>query len=214
MIFVLDSSGSINYHANGIYKNNYETVRNFTYEFVDGLNIGPDENQIGVIIYGSEGQVVFNLNNFTEKAPLLDEIRRIPYVGQATNTADGLCLLLKEGFTEDSGARLSSDNVFRLAIVLTDGRSNRESQHCNSDTLQAAEAVHNFTHPIIVYAIGVTDNVNDEELRAIASEEEFIVHLEDFSPTLFAQTSDEQAYQLCFRSKCLKWDVEVTLLIC
>ena len=193
---MLDSSGSIG-------TDNYETVRNFTYGFVDGLSIGPDENQIGLIIYGSEGHVVFNLSTFAEKAPLLEEIRRIPYLGQLTNTADGLCLLLEEGFTEDSGARLSSDNVFQLAIVLTDGHSNRESQRCNWTTLEAAEAVHNFTHPILVYAIGVTDDVNGEELKAIASEEEFIAYLEDFDSTLFTRTSDEQTYQLCFRSKCL-----------
>ena len=194
---MLDSSGSIG-------TDNYETVRNFTYRFVDGLSIGPDENQIGLIIYGSEGHVVFNLSTFAEKAPLLEEIRRVPYLRmrRSTNTADGLCLLLEEGFTEDSGARLSSDNVFQLAIVLTDGKSNEESQRCNWTTLEAAEAVHNFPHSIIVYAIGVTDNVNDEELRAIASEEEYIVYLEDFDSTLFTQTSDEQTYQLCFRSKC------------
>jgi len=199
---VLDSSGSINYGINGTSNNNYDTVKNFTYEFVNGLSIGPDENQIGVIIFGSEGQVVFNLSTFAEKTALLEIIREVPYLKQATNAADGLCLLLEEGFTEKNGARVSSDNVPQLAIVLTDGYSNRESQRCNWTTLEAAKAVHNFPHPIIVYAIGVTDNVNDEELRAIASEEEYIVYLKDFDSTLFTQTSDEQTYQLCFRSKC------------
>ena len=144
------------------------------------------------------------MSTYSIKEPLLRGIRNIAYDNAgSTNTADGLCLLLEEGYVEENGARLSSDDVFRLAIVLTDGKSNRDSERCDGyDTLQAAAAVHRFPHSILVFAIGVTDNVNDNELQAIASSEDYITHLVSFDANLFREASDEQTYELCTRSKC------------
>ena len=145
------------------------------------------------------------MSTYSIKEPLLRGIRNIAYDNAgSTNTADGLCLLLEEGYVEENGARLSSDDVFRLAIVLTDGQSNRDSERCDGyDTLQAAAAVHRFPHSILVFAIGVTDNVNDNELQAIASSEDYITHLASFDANLFREASDEQNYELCTRSKCV-----------
>ena len=107
-----------------------------------------------------------------------------------------------EGFTEKNGARLSQDDVFRLAVVMTDGMSNELSPRCNrSSTIEMAERVHNFSHPILVFSIGVTDNVNDEELEAIASREEYVTYLANFNQILFRETTDEQTYELCVKSK-------------
>ena len=147
------------------------------------------------------GIPIFNLSTYSDKESLLEGIESIAYRGGNTNIADGLCLLL-EGFKEENGARLSAGDVFRLAIVMTDGRSNEVSQRCNdSSTFEVAEQVHNFSHPILVFAIGVTNNINEEELRAIATREEYITYLDNFDERLFRETSDEQTYELCVKSK-------------
>ena len=193
IIFVLDASGSIG-------ASNFTEVINFTLKFVDGLAIGPTENQVGVILFDDVGVPIFNLNEYSDKESLLERIENIEYK-RATNTADGLCLLL-EGFKDENGARLSAGDVFRLAIVMTDGRSNRVSERCNgSSTVEVAEKVHNFSHPILVFAIGVSDGINDEELKAIATQEEYIVYLSNFDEKRFRETSDEQTYELCVKSK-------------
>lgn len=176
----------------------------FTRVFADNLDIGPMANQVGVILFGSTAQVAFNLNTHSDKASLLDAINNLPYLNSFTNTVDGLCLLLEEGFTEQNGARLSSGDVFRLAIVMTDGQSNEITNQCNfTSVMEAAEAVHNFDPSILVFAIGVTNSVNNAELEAIATRNEFITYLVDFDQMLFRETMDEQMYQLCFRSKYL-----------
>ena len=152
-----------------------------------------------MVIYSSHGHTIFNLNNYTEKGEMLEAIESIPYIAGGTNTADGLCHLL-EGFSEENGARLSEDGVFRLAVVMTDGHSNRITSDCNyTSTIEAAEAVHDFSHPILVFAIGVTNGVNDEELKAIASRDDYITYLDNFNEYLFRETSDEQTYELCER---------------
>ena len=138
---------------------------------------------------------------------MLNEIEDIRYT-RSTNTADGLCLLL-DSFTEERGARLSAGDVYRLAVVMTDGKSNHVSERCNySSTIEVAQKVHNYSHPILVFAIGVTDNVNDDELKAIATREEYITYLSMFDESLFRETSDEQTYELCVKSK---WSVNTHL---
>ena len=54
VIFVLDSSGSIG-------SRHYGEVKTFAKNFVNELEIGPTENQVGVVIYSDYGQTVFNL---------------------------------------------------------------------------------------------------------------------------------------------------------
>ena len=107
-----------------------------------------------------------------------------------------------QGFSEGNGARLSESNVFRLAIVMTDGRSSGRSTRCGyRSTLGVAQMVHNFSHPIITFAIGVTNSVNRLELEAIASKLEYVTYLTSFDEAFFRETRDEQTYEICEKSK-------------
>lgn len=197
MVFVLDSSGSVGH-------DNFQEILNFTYKFVTELDIGPTESQVGVVKYSTSAEIVFNLSTYLKKEDVLDAIDKIPYNGGQTNTADALCLVL-ESFSEMNGARLSEGNVFRLAVVLTDGHSNVVVTDCNyTSTIEAAEAVHNSSYNILVFAIGVTGGVDDKELKAIASRDDYITYLENFDEYLFRDTSDEQTYELCERGKLKK----------
>ena len=154
--------------------------------------------------YSSFGEIEFKLNTYLKKEELLDAIDNITFNSGRTNTADALCLVL-ESFSEMNGARLSEGDVFKLAVVLTDGHSNDVVTDCNyTSTIEAAEAVHNSSYNILVFAIGVTDGVDDKELKAIASRDDYITYLENFDEYLFRETSDEQTYELCERGKLKK----------
>jgi collagen type VI alpha len=193
VIFVLDTSGSVGSH-------NFREVINFTLKFVENLNIGPTENQVGVILFNHLGIPIFNLSTYSDKESLLKGIESIEYRAGYTNIADGLCLLL-EGFREENGARLPEGDVFRLAVVMTDGQSNRLSEQCNNSTTEdVAEKVHNFSPPILVFAIGVTAHVNVSELKAIATHEEYIMYLGKFDENLLMEARDEQTYEFCVKS--------------
>ena len=187
LIFVLDSSGSVG-------SDNYDEVRTFVHTFVSALEIGAKENQVGVIIFGDLPETIFHLNQYWNKEELLQAINGIPYIGGFTNTGDALRLMISEGFTEQSGARLDDDTIFRLAVVMTDGKSNR-----GEPVLTAAPAVHAFRPPILVYVIGVTDSVNVAELEAIATAPEFNDYLESFDPALLLQSQEQRSYEICFK---------------
>lgn len=67
--------------------------------------------------------------------------------------------MVMEGFSERRGARAESDDVARVAIVITDGRS----QDNVTEPAIAARRLH-----VNMFAIGVTDHVLASELESIA----------------------------------------------
>ena len=189
---MLDSSGSIG-------TDNFESIKQFTIDFVNSLTIGPNDTQVGLILFGSTAHVEFYLNSYSTKESILDAIQNLIYREGYTNTADGLCKLVSEGYTTQNGARLSSASVFRLAIVMTDGRSNEVSSDCFfQSTFEAAEAVHKFEPSILVYVIGVTDNVDFQELAAIATRPEYISSISSFNSHLLQEIQEQQTYDLCY----------------
>ena len=190
LFFVLDGSGSIG-------SADFSQVRQFEYDFVSQLDVGPQDNQVGTIIFSSGASVLFNLNTYENKSDILSAIQNIPYPSGSTNTPDGLCKLVRYGFTEENGARETSAAVFRVAIVMTDGQSNEESTECQWDTLQAAEAVHELRPTILVYVIGVTDNVNQQELEAIATSPEYVTYLNSFDRNIIQEAQEEHIYEVC-----------------
>ena len=51
--------------------------------------------------------------------------------------------------------------------------------------------------PIVVFAIGVTDRANEEELNSIATSPRHITHISSFSASLLQETQETQTYELC-----------------
>ena len=184
---MLDSSGSV-----GI--SHFQTVKQFVLDFVQGLKIGPNDTQIGVIVFSDFTTVAFNLNTYSTKDCVLSAVRNISYIGGGTNTQSALDHLISQGFTTKLGARLFDGSVFRLAVVMTDGRSNSYNQ-----TLSAARRVHSFEPSINVYAIGVTNNINRVELNAIASQPSYVSLISSFNSSLFDNLQQQQTYELCYR---------------
>lgn len=120
-----------------------------------------------------------------------------------TNLPEGLCHLTEE-FKEGNGARpLSAGEVFRVAIILFDGMPNIDIKFCRvNDTTYIEEAEILRTLPKIgVYVIGVTDNINDEVLNAIASKptSKYVTHLDYFSE--LPDAHERCVYDICKRGK-------------
>ena len=193
VVFVLDSSGSIN-NAD---PTNYDKVKNYTQAFVDALideNPEGEGDRIGVVIYGTFSRIILPLNESTnlDKRSLLKHIDRIPYLRGWTNTADGLCRAIEQPWRE-------SLSVLRLVITLTDGRSNRVSPICGNTTT-AASQVHAAYPPLLSYAIGVAD-ARESELLAIATTPELIDHLDSFNTDLLTAAQEARSYQICFTGR-------------
>ena len=114
---------------------------------------------MGVIVFSSTASISFNLNTYSDKQSLTIAVNNIPYIGGGTKTADALYLLINQGF---AGARPKSQGVPRVAMVVTDGKSNDPSL-----TITAAEALRQVPS-IMTYAVGI-GGADVTELRTIAS---------------------------------------------
>ena len=151
-MFVLDSSGSIG-------STNFQKMRNFVKTVINDLDIGPKRTQVGVIVFSSTASISFHLNAYANRQSLTAAVDRIPYINGGTKTADALYLLISQGF---AGARPKSQGVPRVAIVVTDGKSNEPDQ-----TVIAAAALRQVPS-IMTYAVGI-GGADKTELNTIAS---------------------------------------------
>ena len=177
VVFVIDTSGSIR-------QSRFQLIIEFLTTFTTDLIQNSHRNAVGVILFGTNAYLEFNLEAHTSLNELLLAIRQLPYHGGGTNTAEALTLLLSTAQNGSLGLKNDSTNT---AIVITDGRSNNISA-----TLSAAAALH-ASNIFDIYAVGV-DGASLTELLAIASSPDFVFSINSFSPQ---QIQDRILPQLC-----------------
>ena len=157
---------------------------------------GPVDNHVGIILIGTNaveykplGEIIQTGRNISTT---LDEICNLPHLQGFTNTADGLCTLSRQDWREDGG-------VLKLAIVLTDGVSNRNSDNCGgNNTKHMANLIHKKNSDVLVFAIGVGTQINKTELNVIASRRHLTSHLRNYDRV--PQMSETFRYQICSTS--------------
>ena len=181
-MFVIDESGSIG-------ASRFQLIREFVRDISTELISRSPRSAIGVILFDGIARIQFNLRAHTSLFSLLSAIDRLPYNGGSTDTAGALRLLLSSAQNGALGLRRSSSNV---AIVITDGRSNRQTA-----TLSAAAALR-ASNIFDVYAVGV-DGVDLTELRTIASSPEFVFFTSSFTSFGLQQLQERILQELCFQ---------------
>ena len=116
LVFVLDASGSVGF-------NNFQTTKAFAENVTNTFAIGPQDTQVGAIVFSNFANISFQLNSFTNRSAVVQAIREIVYFGDFTNTADALRTLRLDVLTTEAGARPQMSAIPRVAIVVTDGGS-------------------------------------------------------------------------------------------
>jgi len=72
IVFVVDSSGSVNEHDKG----NWDRMKNFAKSIVGTLDIGEDRVRVGMVEFGNEGVVQFYLNSHYNVPDMTEDIDR------------------------------------------------------------------------------------------------------------------------------------------
>ena len=179
-MFVIDTSGSIG-------SSRFQLIREFTANLTAELIRNSPRSAVGVILFSSTAHIQFNLQAHTNLSTLLTAINELPYRGGGTDTAEALTLLRSTAQNGELGLRNDSSKV---AIVITDGRSNNQSA-----TSLAAVELHNLDI-FDVYAVGI-GGANQSELRRIASNPEFVFFSTSFSSASLQQIKDGILPQFC-----------------
>jgi len=152
--FVLDASGSIRVER-------FPKVIDTVVAIVEQLQVSLNDTRIAATSYSDSNYPQFFLNRYNSKQDVQLALRRIPFVGNRTNTAAGLQYMKDQIFTAANGDRADAPN---FCIILTDGNSNINQPN----TIPMAVQSRNQGITMIAFAVGT--DVNLFELRNIASE--------------------------------------------
>ncbi|XP_071323618.1 collagen alpha-1(XII) chain isoform X2 [Trachinotus anak] len=165
---------------------NFAKVRAFLEVLVNTFDIGPNKVQISLVQYSRDPHTEFYLNTHHDLAAVVKAVRTFPYRGGSTNTGRAMTYVREKIFQASRGAR---DNVPRVTILITDGKS--------SDAFQdPATKLRNAD--VEIFAVGVKDAVRSE-LEAIANTpaETHVYTVEDFDA--FQRISKELTQSICLR---------------
>lgn len=128
-------------------------------EITDFLNIGVNEDRVAFVQFGNTGTKEFGLTSYTSVSKLKEAILKVDIKDENTNTSGGIKVMRTEAFSTQED-RKGVDNV---AIVITDGKSTRDSKQTIPEA-RKAEADN-----IKVYTIGITPSIDKYEIRKISS---------------------------------------------
>uniref|UniRef100_A0A8B9PHI8 VWFA domain-containing protein n=1 Tax=Apteryx owenii TaxID=8824 RepID=A0A8B9PHI8_APTOW len=166
LVFILDASSSVG-------KEDFEKVRQWVSNLVETFEIGPDKTHVGVVRYSDRPTTEFDLGRYKTREEIKEAARKIKYYGGNTNTGDALRYINTYSFSKEAGGRFSDQTVKKVAILLTDGRS-------QDYVLDAATAARQAG--IRIFAVGVGEALK-EELDEIASEPKsaHVFHVSDYN---------------------------------
>jgi len=159
LVFVVDSSGSINYKD----ARNWNITKEFLVNVTRLFTIGPDDVQIAFVLFSDVATVEWGLTRYRDQASLISAIQNVRYIAETTNLNDALYLTRTRIFAPGQGTR---SGALKAAIILTDGEDNVPIPSTPL-TLQNATACKNDNIRLI--AIGVSDQVDEQRLRQIVS---------------------------------------------
>ncbi len=155
LCWMLDQSGSVG-------QTNHDTAKQFISNVVSFFTIGLSRTRVGFVAYSTNSHIEFDLNAHTNLDALQQAINNINY--RAGWTATALALNDSRDLLDSSlnnGARPESEGVPKLAVLLTDGKSNQYPLDFAAPALRNAG--------VQVYTVGI-GNIDIDELRLIASD--------------------------------------------
>uniref|UniRef100_A0A4X2K005 Matrilin 4 n=1 Tax=Vombatus ursinus TaxID=29139 RepID=A0A4X2K005_VOMUR len=166
LVLVIDGSKSVR-------PQNFELVKRFVNQIVDFLDVSPEGTRVGLVQYSSRVRTEFPLGRYGTADEVKQAVLAVEYMEKGTMTGLALRHLVEHSFSEAQGARPRAQNVPRVGLVFTDGRSQDDI------SLWAARAKE---EGIIMFAVGVGKAV-EEELKEIASDppEQHVSYSPDFS---------------------------------
>ncbi|XP_015273518.1 PREDICTED: matrilin-4 [Gekko japonicus] len=153
LVLVIDGSKSVR-------PQNFELVKQFVNQIVDFLDVSPHGTRVGLVQYSSRVRTEFPLHQYMTAEDVKKAVQRVQYMEKGTMTGLALKHMLEHSFSEAEGARPLSQNVPRIGLVFTDGRSQDDISEWARRAKESG---------IVMFAVGVGKAV-ESELREIASE--------------------------------------------
>ena len=78
IVLVIDGSGSIKFKG----EENWGIIKEFAVDVAKAFMIGPQNTQIGLVLFSDKAESVFLLNRYTSRQQIMDEINVLRYPGE------------------------------------------------------------------------------------------------------------------------------------
>lgn len=204
LCWMLDQSGSVG-------QSNHDTAKQFISNVVSFFTIGLSRTRVGFVAYSTSSHIEFELDEHTDLTSLQEAIEDVVYRGGWTATALALNdsrELLDPSF--NNGARADSEGIPKIAVLLTDGKSNQYPLDYAAPTLRNAG--------VQVYTVGI-GNIDEQELQLIASDpdDEHVFILSSFNDAAgfvnFLSVTACESKSLNIRSKAIVQLTQITILM-
>ena len=151
IVFALDASGSI-------WGPDFKRQLQFIQDLVGVFEVSPAMARIGVLTFSSTPQQEFLLDKYTDARHVRRAISEITQRRGDTATSKALSTMTNEFFT----AEHTRTGVVKIGVVITDGKSDDAAATQREAKAARAAGIH-------LFAIGVGSQVDERELKAIAS---------------------------------------------
>lgn len=157
LVFAFDSSASVGLE-------NFKKGIDFAKTIIDEFGVSKSETgtRVAVVVFSSKAEVIFNLktNTMPSKEEGIEILANLDYKAKAGGTATSYALNKTIEEIQPETRNTSKKALF----LITDGQSNMGGD----PSLEAM--ILRDSCDFEIYAIGVTDDVDEQELRDIASE--------------------------------------------
>lgn len=160
LIIAMDSSGSVG-------QANFDEAKNDFVLKVTTAWLGWERTRLSFFIYSDDVHKIFRLIDSMNELEAEPKIRNTAYIGGGTNSH----LALQGAYTDFD---MFNRNVTTNLVFLTDGQS-------NSPDLTREQAANLHRANVRVFAIGIGSGVNENELKDIASREDYVFYTDKFS---------------------------------
>ena len=156
IIFIVDSSGSIQ----EVDDTNWDKMLTFIKDIITAFGSTGGDMRFALVDFSDNAIVEFYLDTYTNVNDIITAINTITYFGGRTDIADGFQTARQNIFNQ-RGDRSNAPNI---VILITDGIPNERI----ADTQPEANLVKQTGAQVLT--VGITDAVDDDLLRAIASD--------------------------------------------
>lgn len=183
IVFIVDFSSSVG-------EESFQKMLMFISNITKTFDIRENGVRVGVITYSNEAEHPIHLNDHFTKSALLSAISSITYEpDQFTRITSALTAARTIAFTEANGARPFSQGVPRVAVLITDGKTeNKQQLIAEADNLHAAG--------IIGFAVGVGE-ARQEEIDEVASRPSYSTYIDMFQSLEFANLHVKLGKEIC-----------------
>lgn len=165
IVFLLDGSDDM--------KESESQILDFLKEFVQEIEIGPENVQIALIQYSSEPTTDFLLNTYSQKNDVLGHLKNMKLKGGlSVNTGVALDYVKNNVFAASAGSR--AQQAVPQILILLSGRKSEE------DVLSAVNRLR--TAGIVLYSVGMknADRLEMEQVAHSPTAKYFIMDNSDF----------------------------------